>query len=343
MIHLISPPRPTVRLVGITAALTLVVGLAACSSSPDAAPDGKDSLSVAMITTSAVTTGDWDPATYAAFTKMADKYGFEATNEDSVGYDQAESVLARLAQTNDLVIATSAGYGASALSVAKKYPDTFFVVYAYLEDTEGLPNVAGFSSDWNELGYIAGAVACLSAEGKRIGHVNSEPIPAFTRFAGGIQQAAEEHCVGGAASYLQTYINSFTDVSKAKQAALQLIDQGAEVLIPTIDSAAAGVVEAANDKGSLLVMPYIDQSAVAPKAVVTSWLLNFEAQYDKIGELFSQGKLKAEIYPQNFANGGISLVLPLKNVSDSINKKLQGVVDGLKSGKVKVEDRNLLP
>ena len=52
-------------------------------------------------------------------------------------------MLARLAQTNDLVIATSAGYGASALTVAKKYPDTFFVVYAYLEDTEGLPTWRG--------------------------------------------------------------------------------------------------------------------------------------------------------------------------------------------------------
>ena len=85
--------------------------------------------------------------------------------------------------------------------------------------------MAGFSSDWNELGYIAGAVACLSADGKRIGHVNSEPIPAFTRFAGGIQQAAEKYCADGASSYLQTYIDSFTD-AEPKQAALQLIDQG---------------------------------------------------------------------------------------------------------------------
>lgn len=336
----------TAQVVATAATAVLLAGCAAGpgSGSGSGSTDSADEAPrAAMITTGAVTTGDWDPASYKAFTAMAEKYGFQASNEDSVGYDEAESILARLAQSNDLVIATSAGYGAAVMSVAPQYPDTMFVVWALLEDNGGLENVAGFSSDFNELGYVAGAAACLAAEGGKIGHVNSEPIPAFTHFSGGIEQAAEEYCPNGKSDSLETYINSFTDVSKAKLAAEDLIGNGATVLIPTIDAAATGVLEAAEASGAKLIMPYVDQLALAPDLVVTSWLLGFDPQYDEIGRLFTEGELKGEIYPETFENGGIDLVLPLANVSDEVNAQVEEIVAGLKDGSIQVDDRVVTP
>lgn len=338
--------RGVAATVSATAAAVLALGVAGCGDDDSSAAGEStagETIRAASITTSPVTSGDWDPANYQAFTAMSEKYGFEDTTEDSVGYDEAESVLARLAQSNDLIVATSAGYGAAVLNVAPQHPDTFFVVFAYLDDTAGLPNVAGFSSDWNELGFIAGASACLSADGGKIGHVNSEPIPAFTHFAGGMQEAAEEYCEGGADDYLQTYIRSFTDVSKGKQAALQLMNQGATVLVPTCDNAGKGVVDAAVEKDGKLIMSYVDQASVAPENVVTSWRLDFDKQYDEIGRLFSEGELEPKIYEQNFANGGINTVLPLENVPDSVNSEVEEIVNGLTDGSITVEDRDLQP
>lgn len=332
--------RRAVSLLALAGASALA--LAACAAPAEGSPSD-EAPRAAMITTGSVTSGDWDPASYAAFTAMSDKYGFVASNEDSVGYDEAESVLARLAQSNDLVIATSAGYGAAVLEVAPQFPDTTFVVWAYLEDNGGLDNVAGFSSDFNELGYITGAVACLSADGGKIGHVNSEPIPAFTHFSGGIEQAAEEYCPGGAGDSLETYINSFTDVSKGKLAAEQLIGAGATVLIPTIDAAAAGTIEAAKAADVGLIMPYVDQASVAPEQVITSWLLGFDEQYDVIGELFSNGELEGKIYPQTFESGALDIVLPLANVSDEVNAQVEEIVAGLRDGSIEVDDRVVEP
>jgi basic membrane protein A and related proteins len=336
----------------IAAAIGLTMAVAACGDGDGGGGGGGDAgagggrdepLRAAIINVDPVTSGDWEPANFAAFNKMVRKWGFEPSNEDGVSYDEAEAVLARLAQSNDLVIASSAGYGDAVLKTAPKFPDTFFVVFSNLSSTKGLPNVAGFSSDWSQLGYVSGAVACAVADGAKVGHVNSEPIPAFTKFAGGMEQAAEEHCANGRADYLQTWIRSFNDISKAKQAALQQVDQGAAVLVPTCDTAGRGVVEAAKQTDKKLVMSYVDQSALAPQNVVTSWRFTFDRQYDRIGELFSKGQLEPKIYPQNFQNGGINVVLPLANVSPAVAKQVEQVVAGLRSGEIVVEPRELQP
>jgi basic membrane protein A len=324
--------------------MSLLAAPAVAGCGDDGGGGGSDDrIRAAIINVDPVTSGDWEPANFAAFNRMAKRWDFETSNEDRVSYDEAEAVLARLAQTNDLVIASSAGYGDAVLKTAKRFPDTFFVVFSNLESTGGLPNVAGFSSDWNEFGYVSGAIACFAADGGKVGHVNSEPIPAFTKFAGGMQQAIEEHCPGGRSDYLQTWIRSFNDVSKAKQAALQLVNQGATVLVPTCDTAGQGVVEAAKEKGAKLIMSYLDQSDVAPEQVMTSWEFAFNEQYDRIGRLFAQGKLKPRIYKQTFANGGIGLVLPLENVPPDVAQKANQLVAELKAGEVRIEARELRP
>ena len=172
---------------------------------------------------------------------------------------------------------------------------------------------------------------------------NSEPIPAFTKFAGGMQQAAEDHCRNGRSDYLQTWIRSFNDVSKAKQASLQLTNQGATVLVPTCDTAGQGVVEAAKEKNDKLVMSYVDQSEVAPQNVITSWRFAFDKQFDRIGSLFSKSRLEPRIYEQTFANGGIDLVLPVRNVEAKVARDVERVVADLKAGKIEVDPRELEP
>ena len=337
---------------GLTAAavlMTMALTLSACGGDDNAAAGGSGDggsgkrLRAAIINVDPVTSGDWEPATYGAFRRMATKYGFKASNEDGVGYDEAEAVLSRLAQTNDLVIASSAGYGDAVLKTAPKFPNTFFVVFSNLTSTNGLKNVAGFSSNWNEFGYVSGTVACLAANGGKIGHVNSEPIPAFTKFAGGMQQAAEDHCKNGRSDYLQTWIRSFNDVSKAKQASLQLANQGATVLIPTCDTAGQGVIEAAKQKNDKLVMSYVDQSAAAPQNVITSWRFAFDKQFDRIGSLFKADRLEPKIYEQTFANGGIDVVLPVRNVDPKVAAGVEKVVADLKAGRVTVQKRELEP
>ena len=158
-----------------------------------------------------------------------------------------------------------------------------------------------------------------------------------------MQQAAEDHCKNGRSDYLQTWIRSFNDVSKAKQASLQLANQGATVLIPTCDTAGQGVIEAAKQKNDKLIMSYVDQSAAAPRNVITSWRFAFDKQFDRIGSLFKADRLEPKIYEQTFANGGIDVVLPVRNVDPKVAAGVEKVVADLKAGRITVQKRELEP
>jgi basic membrane protein A len=289
-----------------------------------------------MIGVAPVTQGNWDPAGYQAFKAMAEKYNLEYTNQESVAYDAAVPVLTRLARDNDMVIAHSSGYEAAVLEVAPKFPDVWFVVFSDLSTTDGNDNVAGWAVNWNQYGYLAAAAACYGAKekgGASIGHVNSMPIPAFTRYAAGTKQGA-----GDLGCKWQTrWINSFDDVAKAKQAALSMVNDGAQAITSSADTADQGSREGAVEADKLYIGNYSPESDLAPKNTITSVLINFDAAYDEMGKLFTSDQLKAKVYDVNVEGGGLSYEEPFKNVGDKVSTEANDVLDKIKSGEIKVD------
>jgi basic membrane protein A len=330
------------------------VGIAACGDDDDdggsngggeadtSAKPG-EGKTVAFIGIAPVDQGNWDPAGYQAFTKMAEKYGFEASNQESVGYDQAASVLRRLAPQNDLIIAHSGGYGAAVLEVAPEFPDTFFVVFADLGSTEGNENVAGWVIDSNQTGYLAGTTACLAAQERGangVGYVNSVPIPAFTKYAGSVRDATRElGCKFGI-----RWTNSFSDVAKTKQAGLSLIDDGAEVLISSADTADAGSREAVVEADKLYVALFVDSEVdLAPEHTITAVHFDFDGAYDQIGKLFASGDIEAKKYPLTVPNGMINYVTPFANVGGDVEKRSLEVYEQIKNGELEVPQSKIEP
>jgi basic membrane protein A len=333
------------RLLTLLLAFAAMAVVAACGSDDKSSSgstggssaDGtaKKEVRAAMIGVAPVTAGDWDPAGYKAFQAMCQKIAAKCSNEESVPYDGAAQVLRRLAQDNDLIIAHSSGYEAAVLEVAPQFPKTHFVVFSDLSTTKGLKNVSGWAANWNEVGYLMGTIGHTASKSGKFGHVNSEPIPAFSRWAGGAQQAAAD--LGSEGDYLSSYIGSFTDVSKAKQAALAMISEDADVIFASADTAGQGAVDAAKERDKLLIMPYVDQSAVAPDNVITSVTIDFDAAFDQIGTLYADGKLEAKVYPMTIENGLIGMVTPFKNVDPAVEPEVQKTLDAIKAGEITVD------
>jgi basic membrane protein A and related proteins len=283
-----------------------------------------------------VTQGNWDPAGYKAFTAAAEKYGFEPSNQESVAYDAAAPVIRRLARSNDMVIAHSSGYEAAMLEVAPEFPDVWFVVFSDLSSTGGNKNVAGWAVNWNEYGYLAGTAGCYAGKAKNapsLGHVNSQPIPAFTRYAAGEKEAAEAQ----GCKWDTRWINSFDDVAKAKQAALSMINDGASVVTSSADTADEGSREGAVEGNSLYIGNYVAETDLAPDNTITSVMINFDQAYDEIGKLFSDGSLQAKVYDVNIEGGGLTYEEPFSNVKEDIQTKSVDVLNQIKDGKIKVD------
>jgi basic membrane protein A and related proteins len=331
-------------------ALILALGLAACGGDDDddggggggggggdqAAAEEESTGKVAFIGVAPVTQGNWDPAGYKAFTAAAEKYNFEPTNQESVAYDAAAPVLRRLAGENDMVIAHSSGYEAAVLEVAPEFQDVWFVLFSDLSTTGGNDNVAGWAVNWNEYGYMAGAAGCFAAKedgGDTVGHVNSVPIPAFTRYAAGEKQGAEEQ----GCKWVTRWTNSFEDVAKAKQAALSMINDGASVISSSADTADEGSREGAVEGKALYIGNYVAETELAPDNTITSVMINFDQAYDEMGKLFSEDALEAKKFDVDIEGGGLTYEEPFSNVSDKVAQQAADVVEKIKSGEIKVD------
>lgn len=298
--------------------------------------DGGDAGSVAYIHVKPRNSDSWETGGYNAVSAMADKYGLKL-DEQVVTHDEAPSILRRIAPTHDVVIAHSSGYGDAMLEVAPEFPDTEFVVFSDLADTKGVENVSAWAINWSEMGYLGGAAACIAAKDRgadTIGQVNSQPIPAFARHGGGVEQAADD--LG--CKYVDRWTNSFTDTAKAKQAALSMISGGAEVLLSSTDAGDQGTREAAIEKDKLFVTNYAEADMeLAPEVTITALTVNFDVAYDEIGKLFTGGGIESKKYPVSVESGGLGIVTPLQHVPDTVTQEVQKVVDQLESGEITVD------
>lgn len=283
----------------------------------------------------------WDRGGSKALDAAAQVIGAKPIWLSNITYDEASQTFDRLVRQNtDIIVAHSSGYEAAALESAAKYPDTWFWVYSDLSTTRDLPNVVGIKVNWNEFGYMLGAIACTVSKSKKIGFVLAEPIPADTRSAGGAQQAAGEHC-GDEKNLLTTYIGTFEDVSKAKQAAEAMIAKGADVIFDVADAAALGAIEAAKARPNVAyigsVLNLADEG-VAPDEIVTSVYLDFDSGYKAAADLFKAGQLEPKIYDTDIASGGIR-VAPAANVADpaKLDAQIAQMMDDIKSGKIQID------
>lgn len=323
------------------AGLAAILALSACGSSSSSSSDSSTTSAstgdrVGYISVAPVTSGDWEQSNWHALQAAAAKYHLTVSNQESVSYDQAEQVLARMAPNEDVIIADSSGYEAPVLQVAERFPETMFIVFSDLASTNGLKNVAGWAANWNEMGYLAGTAGCLAAKsnGKSgVGHVNGEPIPAFSRFSGGVEDGA----TASGCKFQQTWINSFTDTSAAKQAAETMIGQGAGAITSSADTADQGsqAGAAANDT------PFIADYAPTQGAL-TSVLINFDAAYAQIGQLWTSNQLKPKVYPMTVENGLLSYSTPFSGPAASVEAEALAIEQKIKSGQIKVDSTKAL-
>ena len=335
------------RIAAIVSAALLAVALAVVfgvtTSDSNAAPQATQ-LKVAFVTSGSITASGWDSGGYAAFQGLVKTLNAKESHLELVNYDQTVQVLTRLAKAgNDVIITHSSGYEPGVLEVAAKFPKTWFLIYSDLSTTKGLKNVAGWKVNWNEHGYLQGAIACLASKTGKVGLLSSVPIPAFTRMAAGYKQATQQvgKCKGTKGAFLNTWTGSFIDVPKAKQATLALIGKGADVMADGADAGGAGALEAIKEQKLLYVGGIADQYAKNPSIIVSSVFLNFKAAYLDMANRVKSGTLKAGVYNTNLATGGIKVSAPFHNVPNA--KQLQAqtaaIIARIKSGQIKINPK----
>ena len=120
--------------------------------------------------------------------------------------------------------------------------------------------------------------------------VGGYPIPEVNRLMNAFMAGAKE--TNPKIEFMVTFINSWFDPPKAKEAAFAQIDKGADVLY----AERFGVSDAAKEKGKLAIGNVINTQDKYPDTVIASALWNFEPTAERAIKLAKEGKFVAEDY-----------------------------------------------
>ena len=128
---------------------------------------------------------------------------------------------------------------------------------------------------------------------------------------------------------LITYCESFTDVALAKEAAIAMLDQGADVIGHGANTAGTGVIKACEERGKMAMGAAADQNDLAPDTVVCSDMYSFGDVLLYIVGNAVDGKFEGGIQSYGFAEGIVNLA-PYHSFEDKIPQEVKDEIEDLK-------------
>lgn len=189
---------------------------------------------------------------------------------------------------NQLIVGESFAVEAAARKVAKDFPKVSFLMGS--SGKPQAPNFAVFDNYIQEPAYLTGMVAGGMTKSNKIGMVGGFPIPEVNRLMHAFMAGAKE--VNPKVEFTVTFINSWFDPPKAKEAAFAMIDKGADVMY----AERFGVSDAAKERKVLAIGNVIDTQAQYPDTVVVSALWHMEPTIDAAIKAVKGGSFKADDY-----------------------------------------------
>ncbi|WP_251776047.1 BMP family protein [Caldimonas mangrovi] len=257
---------------------------------------------------------------------------------ENVANADYERVMRQYAEGgHGLIVGEVFGVEAAARKVARDYPRT-----AFLMGSSGKPQAPNFSVFDNyiqEPAYLTGMIAGGMTKTGRIGMVGGYPIPEVNRLMHAFMEGARE--INPKVKFTVSFIGSWFDPPKAKEAAFAMIDQGADVMY----AERFGVSDAAKERGKLAIGNVIDTQAQYPQTVVASALWHMEPSIEAAMRKVKDGKFTAEDYgPYSTMKHKGSQLAPLgtfegkvpAGLMAKVRAKEQAILDG--KFVVKVDD-----
>jgi simple sugar transport system substrate-binding protein len=176
----------------------------------------------------------------------------------------AERVIRDLAQQgHKLIFTPSFGYMEPTLKVAKDFPD---VKFESITGYKTATNVAVANARYYEGRYLAGIVAGRMTKSNLAGYVAGFPIPevlqginAFTLGMRSVNPRAQVKVV---------WLNAWFDPARERDAAMTLMNEGADVL--AFHTATDAVMRAAQERGKMAVAYHSDMRHAAPDAQIAA-------------------------------------------------------------------------
>ena len=302
-------------------AISLLAGLAAgCSSqgskpsdSPAPAPSAAAQPSqapadtayrVAMVLPGYKNDAGWNQSAYEGMTMAAEKYQIETALSEGVALADYETTLRDYAaQGYDMVICVGNEFSDAALAVAPDFPDT---IYAVMNGNSAqAPNVGAYRFNTPQTGFLAGVLAAEYSRQNMVGVIIGNTAPHMQDAAKAFEAGAKY--INPDIQVLSGCAETMTDIAKGKEMAMAFIEQGADVICASANSASLGAIEASKEKGISHIGYISDQYDVAPDTVKASMIQSNQLMIFSIIESGLDGSFTPELHLFGINEGAISI------------------------------------
>jgi basic membrane protein A len=252
----------------------------------------------------------------------------ETTFLDSVPEANSGPAIDQLiADGNELIFATSFGYGDTVIQKAQQNPD---VLFEHATGFQRADNVSTYFVQHWEPSFILGVIAGRMTETNQLGYVGSFPIPEVIRDVNSFTLGAQS--VNPDVKVRMVFINTWFDPPKEKQAAKGLIDAGADVLFGIEDSPA--VLQEAAANGVYAATWNSDMTRFGPEAFLSAVVLNWGDHYVERVQAAMDGTWESEDYWGTLEDGSVELAPYGESVPEEVRAEADELVAGFKDGSV---------
>lgn len=308
------------------AACTATSSIAPSASGGAGASGATGGKKVAALFPGLVDDQSWNQAGFTGLKRAETESGATIAYTEKVTQDQQVEVFRNYAQDGSQVIIGHGGeYMDAALQVAEEFPDVQFVV---TNGNKSAANVTSLALSYGDMGYLSGVLACSVTESNKIGVVIGETIPIANDAAKGWENGCKR--VNPDGKITTSVTGDWADVDKAREAALALIADDADVVGHVLDAADAGVFAAAEDEGVKAIGLYGDQSKLGPEshigaATADASLVVFNA---------ATGTLDGQAHTEGVKEGVVGFGAFADSVPQEVQDAVKEAEEALKSGEV---------
>jgi basic membrane protein A len=308
------------------ASALLALGLA-CGGDVDPQP----AFRVALLTPGSIADGGWNAGAYAGLEAIRDRLGAEIRHVETRTPAEFEEGFRDFASRGfGLVFGHGFEYQEAAAKVGAEFPGTIFVT------TSGSTlraNVAPMVFELEQATYLQGVLAARMSRTGILGLVGGRDLPSirstFTAFRAGAERVRPDVQVR------EVFIGNFDDTAAAREAAVALLEEGADFLMHQANDAGRGVFLAASERAARGERIYAfgtnrNQNEMAPDVVLASATLDIPAAFVEVARRVHEGSFRAEPLRLGLADGIVALELNPK-LADALPAELRAELDTLEA------------
>lgn len=291
-----------------------------------------DVPSVALLMVGAINDMDWNAGGYDGIMQLADEYGTEVSYVENLAQSDMGDALRNYAEAGyDMIFGHSGQFQDAILMVAESYPDVQFVC---INGTEVRDNVTNIEIAENEQGYMMGAAAAMLSETGTVATIGSVDIRPIRRAVEGFEMGAK--AIDPDVEVLSSFTGSWADAAKAKEIAMSMIDNEADVISNLAGISGIAIIEASEAAGTYAIGAGAEQHKIAPEVVPVTIVRDLARSFTYMYGLELDGNLEQTHYFLGTKEGVIYPIYPSGDASQEVQDKLAEISDAIISGEIVV-------